>query len=405
MANLDLTAANPVLKEYYDDQKVQSLVYSENPTLALLPKDTQVQGKLIPLPTLYENGQGGSATFSTSQANQTAEALAEFQLVVKRDYATGTIDNLTLELSATNKGAFIRGSTLVIDGKMRLASGRTSSALFRSGTGSRGAISTIVSGVITLTNPEDVTQFGVNQTLQAAATDGATPRAALGYVIARSVKAGTITVSATAIGGAAGSPSLWQAGDFLLVQGDSNLLLPGFAGWLPTTDPTSTDNFNGVNRSADSRLYGMSYDGAAQPIEEALIDHSLLLSREDGSTDHCITNFGSYGSLIKALGSKKNYVSFKGPAGIGFEGVQIIGAKSAINVFPDRSCQAKRAYMLKLETWKLYSVGDAPKILRYGSNDEMLRVYNQDAAEVRIASYCTLGCNAPGANGTTILGA
>ena len=72
----------------------------------------------------------------------------------------------------------------------------------------------------------------VNQVLQANATDGGTPRAALGYVIARNVVAGTITVSATTWGGAAGSPTNWTGGDYLLVQGDNNATISGLQAWL-----------------------------------------------------------------------------------------------------------------------------------------------------------------------------
>jgi hypothetical protein len=35
----------------------------------------------------------------------------------------------------------------------------------------------------------------------------------------------------------------------------------------------------------------------------------------------------------------------------------------------------------------------------------MLRVYNSDAAELRVVSYANLGCNAPGFNAVVQLGA
>jgi hypothetical protein len=35
----------------------------------------------------------------------------------------------------------------------------------------------------------------------------------------------------------------------------------------------------------------------------------------------------------------------------------------------------------------------------------MLRVYNSDAAELRVVSYAQLGCNAPGFNANVKLGA
>ena len=54
----------------------------------------------------------------------------------------------------------------------------------RAGTGSVGAISTITAGVIVLTNPADVNQFSINQTLQANSSDGGSPRAAVSVLAA-----------------------------------------------------------------------------------------------------------------------------------------------------------------------------------------------------------------------------
>ncbi len=406
-AYLDLPAGNAALKEWYDGQKVDNLAYDENPGLALVPKETEAGGKYIPIPVQYEVNQGRSATFSNAQGNQTPALLAEFMLTRKTDYDVATIDNQTMEAASSDKGAFLDFSTMLIDTAIQGASISAASALFRDGTGTIGTIATggITSGVITLSNPADVSQFGVNQTLQANSTSGGTPRAALGYVIARNVMSGTITVASSGLGGAAGSPSGWTAGDSLLVQGDNNGKIAGFPAWLPTTAPGSSDNFYGVNRSSDSRLYGLSYDGSAQSIEEALVDHTMILAREGSSPDHFATNFGSYAALVKALGAKVQYVDLKGPADLSFQGVTIHGARSLIKVVADRSCQAARGFMLKMNTWKLYSLGQVPKILKYGDGLDMLRVYNADAGEVRVAYYANLGCKAPGKNGQTILSA
>lgn len=402
-----MPAANAALKEWYDDQKTNNLTYKSNPALALIPKETEAGGKYIPQPVIYEVNQGRSSTFSNAQGNQTPAQLAEFLLTRKTDYDVATIDNQTMEAMATDKDSFLRGTTLLIDAAIRGATISAASSLFRDGTGTIGAIATggITAGVITLSNPADVSQFGVNQTLQANSTSGGVPRAALGYVIARNVMSGTITVSATGLGGAAGSPTGWTAGDSLLVQGDNNAKMPGFAAWLPASAPGSSDNFYGVNRSVDSRLYGLSYDGSASTIEEALIDHSMIMSREGAEPSHFITNFGSNAALLKALGSKVEYIDLKGPAEISFRGVRVNGASSTIDVVPDRSCQVRAGYLLTMNTWKLYSLGQVPKILKYGDGLDMLRVYNADAAEVRVAYYAVPGCSAPGWNGQTTLSA
>lgn len=392
-----------MLKEYMDAQKVQIMTYAKHPFLAIVPKDEEVQGKYYPVPTQYEVNQGRSATFANAQGNQTAPSYAEFLVTYKTDYDVATVANQLLEASMGDKGSFMRLGTNMVESALRGCTISVGSSLFRAGTGTIGTISSISTGVITLTNPADVSQFGVGQTLQANATDGGTPRAALGYVIARSVRNGTVTVASSAQGGAAATPTSWTGSDSLLVQGDNNAKLSGLAAWLPLTDPASSDNFYGVNRYPDYRLFGVSYDGSGQPIEEALIDHTMLLEREGASVDYFITNFGSKASIVKALGTRREYEQLSGPAGIGFQALLIDGVGGPVRVLADRNCQVQAGYMLQLDTWKLVSIGPCPKILRYEDRLEMLRVYNADSAECRVAAYPNLVCFAPGWNGQTKL--
>lgn len=399
MAYLNLTSMNAALKELYDGQVVENLVYADNPFLALVPKKTDFGGKYKPVPIITGVSQGRSSSFTSAQTNQTAVSMQSFLLTRASDYSIATIDNQTMLASRTDKMSFLEGAKLVVDGAFRSITNSLASSLFRSGTGSIGQIGSISSGVITLSNASDVVQFEVNQTLQANATDGGTPRAALGYVIAVNRSAGTVTVSATGLGGSAGTPSGWAAADYLLVEGDNNAKVKGLAAWLPATAPTSGDSFFGVDRSTDvTRLAGIRYDGSAQSIEESLIDASSLLAREGGKPDVCITNFATYAALEKSLGSKVQYVDMKGPAEIAFRGIMVNGANSMIKVFPDRNCQAQKGYLLQMSTWTLNSLGDAPQILRYGDGLEMLRVSNADAGEVRIGYYANLATNAPGWN-------
>jgi hypothetical protein len=404
-AYLDLTAMNAALKELYDGQTVENLVYADNPFLAMVKKKTDFGGKYKPIPIITGVSQGRSATFSNAQGNQSPMQIESFLLTRFADYSIATIDNQTMLASATDKMSFLEGSKLVIDGAIRSVTNSLASSLFRSGTGSIGVVSAISTGAITLTNVADIVQFEINMVLQANATDGGTPRTAVGYVIAVDRVNGIVTVASSGMGGSAATPTSWTTGDFLLVQGDVNAKISGLPAWLPTSAPSST-TFYGVNRAVDTwRLGGGRYNGSAQPIEEALIDASALLAREGGRPDTFVTNYQSYSALEKSLGSKVQYVDMKGPADIGFRGIMVNGANSTIKVFPDRSCQVLLGYLLQMSTWSLESLGDAPQILKYGDGLEMLRVYNADAGEVRCGYYANLATNAPGWNAVVQLSA
>ena len=398
-AYLDLPAENAGLKEFYDGQKVENLAYDKNPLLAMMPKNPNATGKVIPIPIIYEVSQGASNNFANAQGNQTPMLLAELFLTLKPDYSIATIGHQAALAAMDGKGGFINFSKKFIDIAVQSCALRQATAMYRAGTGSRGAISSIAAGVITLTNAADVSQFGINQTLQANSTDGGSPRAALGYVIARSVRAGTITVSSTALQGAAGSPTSWAANDFLLVQGDNNASMSGLSAHLPSTDPASTDNFYGCNRSPDSRLYGLYYNGVGQSIEEALIDDAMLVAREKADPKHFMTNYGSYAALVKAMGTRREFVDWKSEdATFGFRGAKIQGPNGVIECFPDRNCQAATGFLLQLDTWTLYSLNEVPHIFNWGDGMEVLRLGNGDAYETRTGAFSNMGTSAPGWN-------
>lgn len=399
----DLTAATAAAKELYDNQKVASVVMSSSPFLALVPKKTNFVGSQYPIAVKYGQSQGRSASFANAQTNQSAPQLKRFNVTRVRDYSIATIDRETMLASASDMGAFLDGLTLEMDSAMQTLEMSMSSAVFRSGTGSIGAISTITSGVILLTNISDHVQYEVNQVLQANATDGGTPRTALGYVIAVDRTLGKVTVSATA-GGAAGTPTSWAANDFLLMQGDNNAKMAGLLAWLPTVAPTAGDSFFGVDRSVDPvRLAGFRADYSNMSLEEAFNTGSSELSRLGGKPNYAIVNNTTWTAIQNALGSKVQIVDIKSDVGIGFRGLVIQGAVGPITILADPFCPPATCFMLTLSTWELKSLGDAPHIQE--DNGQMLTVGTADAREIRISLYGNIVCKEPGHNGNFKLGA
>lgn len=415
------TASNQVaaLKELYTgDDYMKDLVYKKNPLLALIPKDESPSGfagKYIPVPLVYGTPQGRSASFSTAQSNQTAPLLASFFVYRVSNYQLVTITNELLEATKDNAAAFVNEAKLNMDTGIRNISNDIALDLYSSGDGIRGQISAISTGVITLTSAQSVVNFEVGMALVACSISGTTytqsTSAAVGYVIAVNRSLGTVTVSATA-GGAAGTPTNWSTSfPYIGVSGDVAFgalttrtqfnKISGLQAWLPSAAPSPGESFWGVDRSADSRMYGViPQNTSTETIEEALIDAASAVAREGGMPDMCFMNFTSYAALEKSLGSKVQYVSVKHDmADVAFAGITVNAPYGPITVIPDRNCPAQTAFLLQMDTWKLRSLGKAPHILTYGLEGlEGLRVGNADALEIRIGMYGNLVCNAPGWN-------
>jgi hypothetical protein len=418
-----------VLKELYpeDGAFLKDLVYRKNPGLALLPKDESPDGfagKYIPVPTVYGDPMGRSASFANAQSNQTAVADVSFFVYVAKNYQLCSLQNLFIEQTKSKAGAFVDGVKLAMDKSFRNLASDMAHDLFSDGTGSRGAISSITSGVIVLTDPSQVTQFEVGMVLVSYSVSSLTATIStggnLGYVIAvnRSFTAPTITVSATQ-GGSAGTPTNWSTSfPNLAVQGDVNFAsgglgignglaqkMVGFGGWLPSTAPTTGDSFWGVDRSVDTRLSGVYLDVSAESIEEGIIDLATAVNLNGGEPDMCFINFSSYAALLKSLGSKVQYVQVEHDnADISFKAIHLQTPYGAIPVIPDRSVPAKTVYLLQMDVWKLRSLGKAPHILTYGPEGlEALRISTDDGLEIRLALYGNIICSAPGWNGRALL--
>lgn len=296
-------------------------------------------GKYIPVPVVYGTGQGRSATFANAQTNQSAPLDVSFFVYRTKNYQIVSIDNELLEATASDAAAFVDAGKLAIDTGFRNLSNDIAHDLYGDGTGSRGQISSITSGVIVLTDPNAVVNFEVNMVLVSYSVSSTTytqsTSAALGYVIAVDRSAGTVTVSA-ASGSTAGTPTNWSTSfPYMAVQGDiafgaltlqtQFLKISGLAAWVPFVAPVTSSNFWGVDRSVDpTRLGGNRFDGSSESIEEALIDAATLVAREGGEPDMCFINFASYAALEKSLGAKVQYVSVKHDmADIAFAGITV----------------------------------------------------------------------------------
>lgn len=318
----------------------------------------------------------------------------------------------------TNAGAFVDEASRTLDNGFRNISNNMAFELFSGGTATRGTIS--AAGVaysaptltLTLSNPQDVVQFEVGMTLQASATDGGAATTTTGAIDAiqlTSVNRSNGQLQGTVVQGAPQSD--WAAGYSLQILGDIGsagastiagmLGLSGLKAWIPTTDPASTDNFWGVNRSADpTRLAGLRFNATAFSISEGLTNALALANREGAAPDLIILDFVSYATLINELGAKVQYVTLEhDEVEVAFEAIHFHSAYGKIPVMADRSCPAQTAYCLTVDSWKLRTLGKAPHILTYGMEGlEGLRVGTGDALEIRIAYYGNVITSAPAYN-------
>jgi len=401
MSSLGLAAAAPILKEYYTAQRVENMTYKDFPLYAMLPKDKNFYGKVLPLAIQIGNPQGRSAVFATAQANKTSSVYKDFVLTRVRDYSLASVDNETAEASENEKGAFIKALTREIDSAIEAATTSLAWGLYGDGSGSLATISATgflnTNAFFTLANPDDVVKFEIGQHIvfAAAASTGALRVGGSLLISGVNRDSGLITVSSVLSGITA-----IAAGDYIFTEGDRNAKVSGLAAWLPFVAPTSGDSFFSVDRSVDvTRLAGLRFDATALSIEEGLVKGLTRCNREGGKPEVVMANYTDWGNLELALGSKVQYMvsQASGRADIGFEGIQVKTNKGVSNVIADPFCPINYMYGLTIKSWKLFSLKEPIRILDLDGN-KVLRDSTSDSIELRVGGYFQLGCDAPGHN-------
>jgi hypothetical protein len=400
------TVANfdAALKQVYKPDNYRSSVYEKRPLLAMIGKDEDLGGRNTPLVNQFGNPQGVSATFANAQTNRTQIRLEDFALTRTNLYGVSTIDGELIENADRDRYAFLEALTAKIDTTMDSVADSMESYIPRSGTGSLARVASgQATATITLSDKAEVHNFEVGMILRASVADGGALRAGVETVKSVDRSAGTLgSTSAT-----------WNtvialaANDFLYRDGDaqaagSKIVVTGFSGWIPDPAPTAGDSHFGVDRSADSRLFGNLYDGSLESVEEALINGASVASVVGGRVDTFYVHHTKYRRL-KAELSQKEFLNkpAQGPDGdmtdINFFGLRLLGDDGPMAIMPANKVQGTLAWGLQLDTWTLHSVGTFPRILDQDGLT-ILRSATADEYEVRVGGRSQVGCKKPGSS-------
>jgi hypothetical protein len=191
---------------------------------------------------------------------------------------------------------------------------------------------------------------------------------------------------------------VFRAGD-MITGGTSVLKFSGLADWLPSTI-SQTDSFYSINRSSDSRLWGIPVDGSTLATEEALIDSNSIVCREGGNPDVAIVNPFQYRRALKQLGAKRVYVDVAASdkegilANIAFKGIVLDGDKGPMTLISANKCPKAVGYTMTMSTWLLATLGPTVHFTQYDGL-RILRQASDDGVEGRLVSRGNLANRAP----------
>lgn len=405
MATTTVSNIQTVLKNLWPQNRVENEVYPDHPFLSRITKDENFVGTDLKLVVRIGDGQGRGVTLSSAQSRASAPQYRRFSLTRSKNYQVFRIEGEAIEAAKNDVGSLVRTLDDEIKGSINNITKDLAVNMFRGRSGNIGAIGAVAGGppaTITLSNVADVTSFEVGMILVASSTSvGAnrnTPATATITKVNRST--GVLTFDDGTFGG-----TNWAPNDFLSVSGDNangvalnfgNKAL-GLADWLPVTDPAALENFLDVDRSIDrTRLAGIPLDISSYLPEEGALYAVMECDRNGARPRDFVVNHTDYQSVLNSLGTKA-VTKYEGTGQVGFQTIQINGPKGPVSMYLDQDCPAGVGYCLDMRTWKLYSLGAAPKMLELDGLP-MLRLTDDDAYEGRMGYYANLGCSAPGFN-------
>lgn len=393
------------LKRMYPQRRVDNLVYANNPLLALVKKVGDMGGSSTAIAVRYADNISRSPDFSTAQTLSQTYNQKGVQFLVTRvkDYQVYNLETEAILAGRNDAGSFLRLLDTEVSSALNNIGRSQAIQLYRDGVGELGQATAIAgSGPYTITMGQNITNIEVGMTVVGAATRTGALLNSGGGVVVTGVdrSAGTFTI-ATNPDTLTGSSWIFQKGDrqaAAITAMTQWLRLAGLNAWNPTTAPSASESYWGVDRSVDaSRLAGQRIDISAYSPEEGVIIAMNQLAREGGRPSHLFLNYGDSQNVQLALGSKAiaNYMSV---GDIGFSTIKVMGPTGDVNIVPDQNCPSGVGRLVTLDTWELHYLGDSVFNMLNLDGAELSRIYNADAFEGRIAFFGNCVCTAPGKN-------
>lgn len=426
MPVLDVSTASNIIKFLYPDYTVPRELRKTNPFFAMLAKKTNFVGKSVEVPLTINTTQGGSALFSAAKASNElstsySDTYKTFTLTRKTDYSLATISGEAMKAAVMDEGAMVDLFQDTIDLAMMTAMRSLARNLFRDGCAWAGKVGSISGTTVTLSTPSDAFNFDLGEQVTLFSSSSFLMDTVVNntntvpYLItAVDRKAGTITLSSST--GVSANQYIARFGDRTQSTNDATVftnsrVVTGVTQWLAGSQAGTVTGANagaqlqaaiyGVTRTTDrTSLAGNSLDCTGAAPDEAIIQLASDINAEGGRPDHCFMNPRDFASLVKFLGSRTVYdraVSIE-DAEIGFQAVTLMGDAGPVKCVSDINVPQSQIFALQLDSWDLFSLNAAPHILDY-DNQQILRVSDDDAYQIRIGSYANLRCRAPAFNG------
>jgi hypothetical protein len=403
------TVANvpEILKTIWKDE-IFDFQYENSPFYGQIEKDTSWDGISNIITVQYGGMSGRSATFSNAQDNKGPPKYKKMTLETADNFALWSVDHKLITLSRNQRGALVRALAENTEKAMTKFKRSVSWMLWRNGGGAIAKIDSIANvasgtSVVTLTDPNDVRNFDIDDVCDASVDDGTGGAgiAADSYAVAEiDEDAGTVTFT-----GDLNGDNTWNPASFIFPSGDYAGALNGVPAYVclekPGTGTTPAD-IGGMDRTDHpTRLGGHRFSaGSADLVEEVKVALTKAYRRNADVTD-LWTSPEAFDEIEGELGTLRRYSDVK-VGRVGFTGLEFTAQSGkVVKLFSDPdiplSKNGKRQlFGLNMDRWKLHSALDYPMWLTIDGKKDFMLEQSANQSEGRVGGYAQAYTDAPG---------
>lgn len=415
-----------LFQTFYPDSDLPYLVPDNLPFLNAITKQDGLSGDVIDHPFLYGTAQGYSQDFNTAAA-QAGTAPRGVRAALRCSQAYKLVEFFDKDMALSEgEAAYADLFQKTMTGIMQSFLNNFDLDLHASGTGWRGTVVAAAGGTNPFNNATLATNqiavatgFGLeavfeqDQLLQAATyagypltgsvfppSDGRAPTTLSPGVQVLSVDPVGRTLTLTDASQFSVNSFIVQAGGAMgFSAGNLNGSFIGLDAWNPFGGVSTSDNFNGVNRSVYStRLAGYSMDGSRLSIEDGLKRLSARMSQGGARTASLgLINPLDWDACDSKMASFNRYSSFD-TATYGFDSIVISGAGGRIDLVADPHMPQGYARLITPDTWVLRHKMQVPHIVDIQGRT-VEQGLNFDGRSARVRAYAQLCCMQPQKNG------
>lgn len=411
--NLGATATlNLVQEGYLAKSDAQDASDIQHPILELFERSSTLdaEGKwtVVPIQTGKPQANAAAGGFNTAWTKSLSQNVKSQKFIIKpkMHYGMAALDlEMVLALNPSSKNYIGTLSDYALEAEQNLKHQLAYLLCRGQGDGFIGKVAALGTNTIDFENPNDALAVEEGMGIVAASTLTATIRTVGSTGLIAAGQGNPANGRVTFTGVVATEASGISVGDFLFydwartpASPATTKVMNGFAGWIPSADPSASESFNGVDRSSNFRLYGRRVGARGKKYRDAL---TVALSQNE--------QFGGKNNgkrvLLCSPTMKGNFMSelYGQTTESTQEGAQLVfnsvRVNDGVDIITDSAMPLDTAYLMQTDTWGLRHRGNRLVNTQDPITGDMFRARDGFDDYIAVAYSCVdLECHNPAAN-------